>query len=74
MEIRGEGPTEDQVELLARFLASPDQPAGTLQYPELRGFLFGIASAPVLVMPSEWIPDAFGGDGPKLGNMKEAQA
>lgn len=67
-------PTAEQVALLTRVLASPEQPEGTLGYQELRGFLFGIASAPVLARPSEWVPDVFGGKGPELRNLKEAES
>jgi len=74
MEIVGTPLTQDKVALLKRVLDSPDQPKGTLQYTELRGFLFAIASAPILVKPSDWIPEVFGGEGPALRNLKQAQA
>lgn len=67
-------PTAEQVALVTRVLASSEQPAGTLGYQELRGFLFGIATAPMLVRPSEWIPDVFGGKEPELHNLKEAES
>ena len=72
--IPGKKPTKAQVTLLTRFLASPEQPEGTLRFPELRGFLFAIASAPILVQPSEWIPQVFGGAGPSLRDLEHARA
>ncbi len=45
---------------LLAFLADPARPAGTLRYHELQGFLLAVASAPELVLPSEWQPIIFG--------------
>ncbi len=39
---------------LQAFLEHPAQPAGTLSYHELQGFLFTVVSAPELVQPSDW--------------------
>jgi hypothetical protein len=41
---------------LKTFLEDPGRPAGTLKYHELQGFLFAVASASELVLPSEWMP------------------
>lgn len=51
--------TETHAALLRTYLSSPQRPKGTLTYPQLAGFLFGIASAPELIPPSEWIPMVF---------------
>lgn len=51
--------TIDQAILLTRFLSSPQRPGGTLTYPQLAGFLFGLANRPELIPPSEWIPLVF---------------
>jgi uncharacterized protein len=59
---------------LSRFLDHPSRPAGTLSYHELQGFLFTLASAPELVLPSEWLPLIFGEGGPEFENENEAQA
>ena len=40
-------------------LADPARPADTLRYHELQGFLFAVASAPELILPSEWQPIIF---------------
>lgn len=51
--------TIDQAILLTRFLSSPQRPDDTLTYPQLAGFLFGLANGPALIPPSEWIPLVF---------------
>jgi uncharacterized protein len=51
--------TSDQAILLTRFLSSPQRPKDTLTYPQLAGFLFGLANGPELIPPSEWIPLVF---------------
>jgi uncharacterized protein len=59
---------------LADFLRRGDQPEGTLTYHELEGFLFAIASAPQMVMPSEWLPPVFGEQGaPSADDAAEAE-
>lgn len=57
--------TIDQAILLSGFLASPQRPTKTFTYPQLAGFLFGLANGPELIQPSEWIPMVF--------NNQEAQ-
>ncbi|MDF0665728.1 MAG: UPF0149 family protein [Nitrospira sp.] len=51
--------TEVEARLLMRFLSSPPRPKDTLTYPQLAGFLFGLANGPELIPPSEWIPLVF---------------
>ena len=51
--------TIDQAILLTRFLSSPQRPDDTFTYPQLAGFLFGLANGPELIPPSEWIPLVF---------------
>jgi uncharacterized protein len=51
--------TSDQAILLTRFLSSPQRPNDTLTYPQLAGFLFGLANGPELIPPSEWISLVF---------------
>src|SRR5690242_12641056 len=51
--------TIDHAILLTRFLSSPQRPQDTLTYPQLAGFLFGLANGPELIPPSEWIPLVF---------------
>ena len=57
---------------LAAFLEDPGRPADTLGYHELRGFLFAVASGPQLVLPSEWMPEIFGGQEPEYASLEEA--
>ena len=59
---------------LARFLADPKRPVGTLSYYELQGFLFAVASAPDLVRPSEWMPAIFDDKPAVYEDLEEAQA
>ncbi len=58
---------------LQAFLAHPSRPAGTLRYHELQGFLFAVASAPELVLPSEWHPVIFGDKDADFASLDEAQ-
>ncbi len=44
------------VSALKAFLSNPHRPDGTLNFEELQGFLFAIASSPETVPPSEWVP------------------
>ena len=46
-------------EALRAFLEHPNRSPGTLQLDELRGFLFAVANAPEIIVPSEWIPAVF---------------
>ena len=58
---------------LQAFLAHPSRPAGTLRYHELQGFLFTVASAPELILPSEWQPIIFGDQEVEYASLEEAQ-
>ena len=40
----------------------------------LDGFLTGIAVGPELVLPSEWLPQIWGGDAPEFADEDEAKA
>lgn len=51
--------TIDQAILLSGFLSSPQRPKKTLTYPQLAGFLFGLANGPELIHPAEWISLVF---------------
>jgi uncharacterized protein len=58
---------------LHSFLADPSGP--NLPSPdEVCGFIFAVAGAPDLVPPSEWLPEAFGGEMPEFENIDQAQA
>jgi len=58
---------------LRAFLEDPRQPAGTLRYHELQGFLFAVASSPELVKPSDWMPIVFGDAEPEYGSIDDAR-
>ena len=58
---------------LQAFLEHPSRPAGTLRYHELQGFLFAVASAPELVLPSDWQPIIFGDKEVDYASLDEAQ-
>lgn len=51
--------TAQLAERLKAFLESPRRPQGTMDYFTLSGFLFAVAGAPDIVVPSEWLPLAF---------------
>ena len=55
------------------FLEHPDRPEGTLNYRQCQGFLFAVAGAPELILPSEWMPEVFAGDTPQFKNEEEAR-
>jgi len=57
-----------QLELLElkSFLDQPD-------YDELRGFVFAVASAPALIPPTKWLPQAFGGELPQFEDAQHAK-
>jgi uncharacterized protein len=65
--------TNAQATLLTRFLASPQRPKDTLTYPQLAGFLFGLANGPELITPSEWIPLVFNDQEAQYETKDEAE-
>jgi uncharacterized protein len=73
MSFPGIPSTVEQIETMRRYLDGPDRSEDDLRYDELPGFLFAIASAPILVRPSEWLPDVLGDDS-EFETKEEAQA
>jgi len=65
--------TDAQATLLARFLSFPQRPKDTLTYPQLAGFLFGLANGPELIPPSEWIPLVFNDREARYETREEAE-
>lgn len=61
-------------EPLAAFLDSDRAPTDSMQMAEFDGFLTGVAIGPELIMPSEWLPVAWGGEGPVFESDEEAQS
>ncbi|MDZ7803628.1 UPF0149 family protein [Thiohalophilus sp.] len=66
--------SEDQNQLLTAFLVAPSRPQGTLTFHQLQGFLFGLACAPDMIKPSEWMPLIFNDEDPGFADEAEAQA
>jgi uncharacterized protein len=58
---------------LKKFMERPGHPEGTLSYGEMQGFIFTVAFAPDMVMPSEWLPMIFGDADPPFNSEKEAE-
>jgi len=58
---------------LQKFLSDPNRPEGTLQYNELQGFLFAIASSPETVPTSDWLPLISDDEDIDFKDEKEAQ-
>jgi yecA family protein len=67
------GWTPAQAEALRTALAAKSGADGPMGYAELAGFLFAVACAPDLVMPTEWIPEAMGEGPGAFGSLEEAQ-
>ena len=67
-------PVASEPASLRTFLEHPGRPAGTLVFHELRGFLFTVASAPELILPSEWLPIIFGEKEAGYRSLAEARA
>ena len=65
--------TIDHALLLSGFLASPQRPQKTFTYPQLAGFLFGIANGPELIQPSEWIALVFNDQEAQYETVEEAE-
>src|SRR4051794_38416669 len=65
------GPVD--LEALDRFLMSDASPEDCMQLSDLDGFLTGIAIGPELVLPSEWLPAVWGGEGPGFDDAEQAR-
>ena len=57
---------------LVDFLSSPHSPKGTFPFPQLAGFLFSIANAPEMILPSEWMPMVFNDQDGRYESQDEA--
>jgi uncharacterized protein len=65
---------EDHIDLLDRFLLSDRAPDNSMGLSDLDGFLTGIVVGPELIMPSDWLPEIWGGESPKFKNIQEAES
>lgn len=52
--------SKNDEKILRRMLKLATEPDESLTYDAMRGFLFGLAMTPDMVMPSEWLPMVFG--------------
>ncbi len=58
---------------LIHFLSSSQRPKGTFPFPQLAGFLFSIANAPEMILPSEWMPMIFNDQDGRYASQDEAE-
>ena len=65
--------TRSDIQALRAYLSGPKRPARAMSYHELQGFLFTIAAAPEMVMPSEFLPLVWGNQEPDFADAAEAQ-
>jgi len=56
------------------FLMSDAVPEDSMMLSELDGFLAGVIICPDLIMPSEWMPMIWGGDGPVFETLEQMEA
>src|SRR5215213_5703816 len=64
----------DDLDLLDAYLLSDQFPPECMLLSDLDGFLTGIAIGPEVVMPSEWLPQVWGGDEPVFDDHVQASA
>jgi uncharacterized protein len=67
-------PDPVDLEALDSFLLSDRAPSESMGLSDLDGFLTGIAVGPELVLPGEWLPLIWGGEGPEFADEAEAKA
>lgn len=60
------------LDLLDEHLSSPDLPDEAMLLTELDGYLTAIALAPHLILPSEWMPEIWGGEQAGFAHMQLA--
>ena len=66
------GPVD--LDALDAFLMSDRAPEGSMDLSDLDGFLTGIVVGPELILPSEWLPVAWGGAEPAFESVDEAHS
>ncbi len=65
--------TKTEAKKLETILCNAADPDESFNSVALHGFFFGLAITPDPVMPSQWFPVVFGGDGPMFDDEKGAQ-
>ncbi len=63
---------EVDLDALDLFLASDASPEHCMQLSDLDGFLAGVAIGPELIVPSEWLPEVWGGGEPVFEDEEQA--
>jgi uncharacterized protein len=63
--------TDEGLARLDHFLVSQEDDE-VMMVPELDGFLTGLLVCPEMILPSEWLPVVWGGDGPVFEGQTEA--
>lgn len=58
---------------LVQFLSSSQRPKGTFSFSQLAGFLFSMANAPEMILPSEWMPIIFNDQDGQYESKDEAE-
>lgn len=58
---------------LEQFLSAPERPNGTMNYPEMHGFLFAVACSPEMIEPSEWLEMIFNEEDAQFADEDEAE-
>jgi uncharacterized protein len=62
-----------EIDDLEKFLTSEDAPECSMNVSELHGFLTALAVGPALVLPSEWLREVWGAEGPIFDTEEQAQ-
>lgn len=65
--------TKEESASLKHYLALAPNPEGTFIFEELKGYLFGLAMTPGLILPSEWVPVIFADETPKFDTLDQVE-
>jgi uncharacterized protein len=65
--------TKKEQRILLSFLQTAKNPEKAMTPDVLKGFFFGLAVTPEMIMPSEWIPLALGGSAPAVDDRDQAR-
>ncbi len=65
---------EVDLNALDLFLASDASPEHCMQVSDLDGFLTGVAIGPELIVPSEWLPEVWGGGEPVFEDADQTRS